>query len=293
MKSRRVTWLLVSFAFALSYFTWRARELSQLRTHLKESSERLAELTQQADEREASLRAAQGHYQAERRLLQQTAWRATGLAGQANQSGAVADWTRPPAESPHWNPDSPFVWIDKQMLAQLPVPVFDGDGTISKGMAELLALSPEKCAALNQTTAALLADHRQREAQGARRRLETSASSDSAEVLQRIIVQIESDPENAARTRQGFLEALQSQVGGQRAELIAKSATDWLNAELGGETPLAKTISVNREPDGFFRVQVKTANGSMSATGPTLDNYVPAHLRDLFEPLFDPPNPIP
>lgn len=293
MNSRRFTWLLVPVALALAFFTWRARDLGHMRAHLSEAREGLAELTRRADEREATLRSAQSQYQAERRLLQQTAWRASGLAGQASQSEASVDWSRPPAELPAWDSHSPYVWIDKPMLAQLPVPVFANDGSIASGMAELLALPPEKRAALNQATATLLADHRRREAQRARRILENSAGAETPNAVDRITVQIEPDPESAAQTRRAFLEALQTHIGGQRAELIAKSATDWLNAELGGESPLTKTISVNREPDGFFRVQVKTANSSMSTTGSSFENYVAAHLRELFEPLLGEPQSSP
>jgi Mlc titration factor MtfA (ptsG expression regulator) len=87
----------------------------------------------------------------------------------------------PPVTWPEWNPESPYVWLRKEMLPRLQVPIISEQGEVLDSAALVLCLDPAARSELNQQLKRLLAEHRALELTGA----EVTDSRPSAAIVRR------------------------------------------------------------------------------------------------------------
>jgi len=202
-------------------------------------------------------------------------------------------WTQPPESLPGWNQESPFVWIDKEMLPRFPVTPFSDAGTLLPGIASVLAIEPERVNELNQSLSLLLSEFRTQEAAHAHpsdEHLPGIANADG----DKLTLVVDPIPEVSERLRAQFETTLHEQLGPQRADLLLRTGRGWMQDQFGwsdpdSEPPPPRTFSVVRHPDGSYNISIKSGNGWMSVGGPnSFRDLIPEHLRHLFAELEQP-----
>lgn len=282
----RMALLTVVIALAAAVGFWRSGEVKRSRVAVAEAAAALVEQTTLADEAAARLEQAKRALAEQRRQSSEVAMRAAGLAGAVATGESLTEWSQPPKGVSSWSPSSPFVWIEKAMLSELPIQPFDDSGALDSGAGEVLAIPPEQIAALNRKAMALLADYRDQEATRAVRVSPSADSSGEPPDPESVVVRVEPDPEAARKMKAEFLATMREHFGQQRADLLEQAAAEWVGSQTGGTEPIAKTITVARTPDGLYQITVKTGTSWMSTAALSFENYVPEHLRSFFAPLL-------
>lgn len=201
-------------------------------------------------------------------------------------------WTEPPAELPDWNPDSPFVWLRKDILKTLPLSTFNDRGDFDSELAEILALAPAESSALGAKVSAMVADYRAGEQARAKLTTNHLPGIENGEKVTIEVPALEEAERKQLEAR--FKSALDTHLGPQRAEIVGDRAASWVAdrfADFGKET---KTISVVRHPDGSYNVSTRWGSSWMSVGGRLkLEDQVPAHLLPSFASLQPPPEAAP
>ncbi len=65
-------------------------------------------------------------------------------------------WVDPPSQWPEWNPESPYVWIRKEIIPKLPVTAFTDDGSLRPEVGLVMTINPVEMQRLNHTLSDLL-----------------------------------------------------------------------------------------------------------------------------------------
>lgn len=192
-------------------------------------------------------------------------------------------WSRPPDTLPQWNPESPFVWLDKSLLPRLRTTAFQPDGTLSPGVGAVLTIDDARQAALNQNTSALVAEYRQQELAHARL-VEDHLPEVAHREGRKITLRIEPMPETTTRLRGAFEQALVEHLGPQRAKILAEASADWISQMFPATQANPRTISIVLDSQGHHHVATRNSFGTMSASGPgDFRVYIPKHLQPLVE----------
>lgn len=296
MRLNRFTIVISLVSLALLIGAWQSRRIHEQRQAVTRLAAQLEATRQQADEAGQRLGVLREEVEAGRRhrdaMVAQVAALGRGLAGAEALAGEDPRWLSPPSTLPDWNPESPYVWLSKELLPRLPVQPLGRDGALDPQMAEMLAVEPGRLAALNRTLTRLVAEFRTQEAAHARISEEHLPGIASAEGEKRTIV-VEPLPEISADLRGQFEAALHRELGPQRAALLLETATGWMQDQLGWTDdtpgvppPQPRTFSAARRPDGSFQITIRSGHGWMSISGPnTLSDNIPPHLRHLFTEL--------
>ena len=69
---------------------------------------------------------------------------------------------------PTWNPESPYIWLEKPLLKGLSFVVFGLDGSLSPPGLEFLALQPGEANPLSESLKRLVTEHKRQEASRSR-----------------------------------------------------------------------------------------------------------------------------
>jgi hypothetical protein len=275
---------LIALIFLVALVVWAPRQLSlQLRRQaLAGAQSRMTDLAQRLAAADVMLASAGD------KLRQASLARDQVLAAVASAEFALrqADpdrqWITPPPILPEWNPESPYVWIRKEIAPRLPVEAFSKDGTLHPGVAMVLAIDSSAQRRLNGELRRILRSYQDQELANAEF-VDEPLPGIGIEDGPTVTLRVQPLPEEGARVKQQFESALRSELGEQRAELVWQSAEGWLDSQFRHFGTEAKVISAVRHPDGTHNIAIKTGNNWLTVGGAiSLEDYVPGHLLPVF-----------
>ena len=287
MRVRKTTLVLLVLLAAFAVWIPQRHRLAQARLALVEAEMHRVKL----DDRIAAATAALEFTR--RQLHEEHARRAETLAAVAKVERELArvdpesQWVAPPASSPDWNAESPYVWLRKDMLPKLGVKVFTDNGGLRPEIASVLTASHEQQRALNTALPRLLAEYRALEVANAERTDEhlTGIEGEGPKVT----IRIKPMPEEGAQLKQQFEAALRDELGAQRSELLMQLSESWLNQQLNHFGAEPTTISAMRDPNGRYSISIKSGGSWWTHRGvPRIDDHIPPHLLPLFSDILSP-----
>lgn len=192
-----------------------------------------------------------------------------------------SQWAEPPVHWPNWGPASPYVWLSKKTIPNLPVTLFGEDGTLRSELGAVLDIGSAKMNALNQTLQQLTKDYRALQFSHVER-VETPASGPGGDTT----LTVSTPPliQEGAGFKQQFEAALRSELGAGRADLILQTDSQWLDRSFDqGYEAGTNTITLVRHPSGSYDLTIKQPHGMMSTAGqPDQLRYsIPNHFLPL------------
>lgn len=291
--------VLVVVILAAMVFGWRRqvaiKDLRESLVHIHHEELSLRSEVQRAEEELARLRA---EHATERTQFPNLAARVANLAGQRADLDLKEThdrWNLPPEGESSWDPTSPYVWVEKDLLPQLPLQSFDSHGNLAAATASALVIEPEQLTEMNRHLRGLMDEFQQIEAAHATR-VEEEGSESISEQPHALTVRVAFPLEAFEDLRRRFQETLEGFLGTQRAELLVRLAQNGQAFPLGQPAPSPRTFTVTREEDGRFGLTVRSEFMNMSVGGydslESLESYVPKHLHEAFAPIFDDPSEV-
>ena len=205
---------------------------------------------------------------------------------QMAEANPESHWAEPPPQLPDWTPQSPYVWISKNLLTNLPVKTLSKNGDFLPEIAQVLAIDEKDRGELSGKLESLLAKYRSLEAAS------VDITTNPVEGIQKmsdnqITVTIHPIPEEAARVQDKFKSEMYSALGEQRGDIAVKLARWWMSEYLSPDSGGPKPISVALQPNGRYEISLKSGSIIRSVGGvPRLENYVPPHLLPFFSSLY-------
>ncbi len=199
----------------------------------------------------------------------------------------------PPTEeelvsAPRWDPGSPYVWVPKSVLAEIPANPFTDSGGFSAGITTTLAISAEQERRLNQALSRALKAATDAEARSAVL-VDTHPEEIASGPGEKITLRVEGSLDASLQARSEVERTLEAELGQGRAALIEHWGKDWMDRRFGTTESEPKTYSVSRAPDGTYSLRIQTGTSAMSVGGTDhFIDYIPVHLRDWFTPLLTP-----
>ena len=290
---RRHRSLLILLLLGLGATLW-VSDLQRLRARraaLAAREEEVALLLELVSRERADGERLRAEMDAERRSAAEGRARTVSLTARSGESDPAIQWNSPPETLPDWNPASPYIWVQKSLLPDIPMEPFGDAGSINPGLASVLALDPDRVTALNGTLSRLVTAVRETEAAGAMLATEPipGIADQPGETLT-LLVPGQSD--EAARLRAQLELTLQSELGEARSGLVLNWGKYWLDQQFGRPDAEPKVYSVVRHPDDTYGLSIRTAASLMSVDGgDSFMDYIPIHLRSWFEPLQRPGAP--
>jgi hypothetical protein len=182
-------------------------------------------------------------------------------------------------------PESPYVWLRKDILPSFPFRPFGGNGALDPSFGSLLVAEPEQVTALNRKLTGLIHDYQALEVARAAPTDDHPPGTGGAGG-NTLTIRVPPLAEEAARLKHDFETTLRIGLGEQRAVLVLQAASDWFDSQFSKDGSLPKTYSVVRHPDGSFNVVVG-AGGSWLSVGEldSFEEFIPAHLQSIFAAL--------
>jgi hypothetical protein len=257
------------------------------RKALEDAKGQLASIRSQLDTADAALlkaRAELGNQNTERDRL------VLKLAKSEREFAKIdpeARWVAPPASLPEWNSESPFVWLRKDMVSQLPVAPFMEQGQLRPEIGYLLTLDAATQQRLNQELKNILTEYRDLEAAKAEL-TDEHLPGIAGQQGEKITVQVRPQPADGARLKTRFETALKEAMGNQRAELLTQAGDVWINSEFAQFGSETKTVSLIRNRPGSYNISIKSGGNWFSTGGPAdaVLPQIPVNLRPMFAPLL-------
>jgi len=254
------------------------QQASQLRSHIMEVT--------------SALKTARAKLAAQEQTRVKLVATIAGTERELEKANPESRWALPPTTWPEWNAQSPYVWVTKDVVPQIPVAAFDKDGTLVPGAAMILALSDADRRSLDAKLAKILSDYRELEIKAAKvvtNHLSNIAWADG----DKITIQIKSIRQQALQAMQDYQATLRADLGAQRGDLVIQQSISWFVENFSDSEDDPKTISLARRPDGSFSIATSSKGSSMSTGFPKdqperIETYVPPHLMRFFEPLLLP-----
>jgi hypothetical protein len=289
MRLNRLSLVLTILAVAVLLWAARERQLRQARRLNAELAEQAEAARAQAEQIRAGHTALKQELASQHAAHADTVARAGALARELGLNDPDALWSSPPVQLPDWNPDSPYVWLPKELLRRFPVQPFAPNGSLNPAVAGVLTLEPETIRKLNQALSRQLAEYRAQEAARATP-VEEHLPNIAAKDGDKFTLRVDPQPELSAQHRRQFENTLRETLGPQRADIVLQTAQSWLTEQFGWSedsegrsAPEPKIFSVARHPDGHYDIAIKTGGSWMSVGGPnSLTDYIPEHLRHFF-----------
>lgn len=192
----------------------------------------------------------------------------------------------PPAELPAWDPDSPYVWLEKSLLPRLHFNGFLPDGSLDPNIAKVLTLEEADQRKLGESLKRIVAEHRREETSHVRvveEHLPDVANKEGP----KFTLRIEPMTEISTRLRAEFEAALVQHLGEQRAQFLKDASTGWLSTLFQESQTEPGTVSFVLLPNGQYSMARRNGTGTMSATGSgDFRVYIPEHLHHLIPADF-------
>lgn len=288
MRTHRLLILLAVIGLGIALWILGQRQLQARRSVLNGQAAEVLRLHDLASAEQIDVDRLRGELDAERQLALDAKARGAALAARPTERGPDAQWNEPPSNLPDWNPTSPYVWIQKSLLPEIPVQPFEGTGLLLPGLGPILALDPQRERVLNETLSRLVADARALEAASALLSSE-HLSGIADQPGEKLTLQVPGQSDAARHLRSQVESALRTELGDARSELVLHWGKSWLDEQF--ERSAASTYSVVRHPDATYGIRIDTGSSSSMSVGGSdaFINYIPHHLRPWFEPLQNPP----
>jgi hypothetical protein len=285
MRHPRIIIIVTIFGCALLSGVAIQRRIRAARLRIDETQAQLAALSTQTDALKNGLESRQSQLQTEIAARDSALESVTKENRQLAAIDPDSPWAEPPARLPDWNVDSPYVWLQKDALTQLPITPFSKNADLAAGLASALAFEEKDRRQLSQTLRDILQQYQSLETAGAQ--FTTNHLPDIMNATGRkATIILQPVPEEAARLKNEFAATIKSAMGEKRGELVAQLAEPWLHENLSLDQTQPKTISAVRHPNGTLNITIKSASNWMSVGGPTrLEDYVPSHLLHFFAGL--------
>jgi hypothetical protein len=192
-------------------------------------------------------------------------------------------WATPPASPLEWDPDSPYIWLRKDSLSDLPITCFAANGELLPQVATVLCVEPATQQAINTQLRELLTQYHALEVANAEPWSDHLPGESAGD--KKVSIRIKPLEDQGSGLKQQFANLLRNDLGEQRANLILQS-TDWFDSRDNGLASEPKIYTAARTTDGRYRVTVKSASSWFSTSGfKNLGDYVPAHLLPMFSEL--------
>jgi hypothetical protein len=192
----------------------------------------------------------------------------------------------PPANLPAWDPDSPYVWLEKSLLPRLHFNGFLPDGSLDPEVAKVLTLEEADQRKLGESLKRIVAEHRREEMTHARvveEHLPDVANKEGP----KFTLRIEPMTEISTRLRAEFEAALVQHLGEQRAQFLKDASVSWLSDVFQEYQTESGTVSFVILPNGQFSMARRNGTGTMSASGSgDFRVYIPEHLHHLIPADF-------
>lgn len=288
VRSRRPLLLLAVLGLGLALWVTEDQRLRARRSALDAQAAELARVQELASaEREAADRLRQ-QLDAERQAAAGVSMRGAAGADPTGDLLSETRWNRPPASLPDWNRASPFVWIPKMLLPEIPIAPFNDAGSLQRGLGALLVLDPERERTLNQEMSRLVAEVRKAEAASAML-APNPLPGIAAQSGDKLTLEVPGQTEASLRLRSEVESTLRTALGESRSELVLHWGKTWLDEQFGSSEAQPKIYSVVRHPDQTYGLNIKTGGSEMSVGDvSSFMDYIPPHLRNWFEPLETP-----
>lgn len=209
-------------------------------------------------------------------------------------------WRTPPATLPAWEPESPYVWMEKSALKQLPLVALTSGGHISPEFAEILGMNSNQIARIESALENILQRHFSNELAHAKVQIQPAstplaegapAASEGSLVqeVRSIEVVIPALGTEASELLQNFESTVEQELGAQRRQLLFASAQSWLDEEFSYRGENEKRYTVTRLPGEMFEVGSVRGPISLWHSVRQLELAVPPHLLELFRPMLTKP----
>ena len=280
-RSHQLLALLV-LAAALLFWLPGGLEFQQKTLELSAMRSRLSNLDLQISEQESALNAARLRTEELKRLRREASASVQKATSALAKSDPEARWALPPSEPPQWDAVSPYIWLPKDFLSRLRIPIFSQTGRLSDAAAATFAIDPASRKTLDDRITQQVDDYRATEVANAERL--NPAPVDLATNTQAMTLRIEPMPEAANQFKAQVGQTLRETLGSQRADLMMQSAQDWLD-NFGTNQ---KTFSVAHRTGGGFSIKIEEGeSGGLSTEIPgddpqSLGQYIPGNLLPLF-----------
>lgn len=261
------------------------RNLQNRRQAKAALAERISFARTQLSERHALLEPLQRELAEVRTTRAETAAKAAELMRELAPDNTDARWSIPPNQLPDWDPDSPYVWLDKDLLTRFPIQTFSSTGALKPTIASLLTLEPKQVRDLNENLTRLVAEYRDQEVAHAQLVEQTISGQESGK-SEKLTLQIPPLPELGAALKEQVEQTLVAQLGQPRTDLLLQTAAGWWQEQLGGFGTESRIISVERQTDQTFQISISSGTMQMSVGGVRAIDQVPAHLRPFFDSLI-------
>lgn len=289
---RKLTIILLIFTVGLTVWVIRERHLHSVKQDLAS----LISLKQQTDEH--MIATAQELQTLRERIAAEKSRNASAQVAVAAAQGKLAKvdpsarWAAPPANTPDWNAESPFVWIRKEMVPKFAVPVFAKSGALQPDVAAVFAVDTSALRSLNSQLNQIVTEYHALEAASAKPIAEHLAGSPPDGTT--VTIQVPPLPEDGARFKTQFEAALNAQLGPQRADILLQTAAGWIDEQFSRFGNEPKIISLSRLRNGGFSVSIKSGGSWFSCGVPKdypnqIQEYIPPHLLPLFRDILTSP----
>ena len=284
-----LTWISIGLAGLILCLRGQAR-ISETRRELHREEVRLAGMSNAISMVKSDIAILRGEIEAQERTRNSTFTSIEAARREMAKIEPESLWAEPPRSLPDWQPDSPYVWLSKEMLTHLPIRPFTDDGELQPGVAMVMTLNGEQQRRVNQMTRAVLEEYQQLE--NATVKLSTNhlpgiSTSDG----KKLTIEVRPLPKDGERLKEELIAEFKSALGEQRAALLLESARSWIAQKFSNFSEEPKIISVARHRNGTYNVSLGTPSGQayMSVGGPTsIDPYIPPHLLHYFDDLRSP-----
>jgi hypothetical protein len=287
LPQRPRTVVLLVIAIALVIGIPSQIKLSRARHALAEARAQLVGLNQQLAQEQSLLEAAREEFRTQDADRNRTIVEVAKAEKELARIDPESRWANPPATSPEWNPDSPFVWLHKDILPRLPVSPFTEDGAIQPEAASVLTLDDVTQRTLNEQLTRVLEEYRALEVAKAER-TDEHLPGIANQKGEKLTVRVQPLPLEGARLKVQFENALHDAVGEQRASLLIQSGETWIDSQFAQFGSEPKIVSVIRHPGGSYNVSIKSGGSWFSTGGPAnlMLSQIPPNLRPMFTELF-------
>lgn len=278
------------FSAAASFSGWRHHQAAMLNEKAA-----AAQLETERIERKVQERTA------EARTLEEAVLRARTEAQRANAGLVKAirtiekkfpdgRWATQPENLPQWNPDSPYIWIRKDIMKRLPGPAFTAAGELDGRLEPIVTLEPAQLRQLNAELRQCLEAFRAAEASNVKT-TDDHLSGVGGQDGEKVTIEVTLSREAGARAKSEFEDIVRRYLGAQRADIVLTVSANWIDSEFAQSNEQAKTITLVRKRNGGYDIAIRSGGSWLSTGFPkerrdSLKYYVPPHLIPFFSELL-------
>jgi hypothetical protein len=198
-----------------------------------------------------------------------------------------SQWAEPPEGLPEWNPGSPFVWVSKDILTQVPTEPFSKNGELNRGVAEVLGINSETKKEMDQFIAAELKRFRNLELTNVFLSTNHLPGVNHIEG-KKMTIELHPPSEAGSELKERLTAMLANKLGPQRAGILMEQGKRWFAENVSSFAAEPTVISVGWWPNNGYSLTIKGAGIWKSFGGISdLQSHIPGHLLPFFDDLAE------